>query len=62
MNHFQNNDKEYLRIKNAVEDKVYATLSNGAIPAETRYSFSNPFDNEQPRTIRFAIARSFSGD
>jgi hypothetical protein len=30
VNHFENNDKEYLRIKNAIEEKVYATLSNGA--------------------------------
>ena len=30
VNHFENNHKEYLRIKNAIEEKVYATLSNGA--------------------------------
>ncbi|MFZ0326072.1 MAG: hypothetical protein WBP64_17890 [Nitrososphaeraceae archaeon] len=30
VNHFENNHKAYLRIKNAIEEKVYATLSNGA--------------------------------
>ena len=29
VNHFENN-KEYLRIKNAIEDKAYTILSNGA--------------------------------
>jgi hypothetical protein len=30
VNHFENNHKVYLRIKNAIEEKVYATLFNGA--------------------------------
>ena len=30
VNHFENNHKEYLRIKNVIEEKVYVTLSNGA--------------------------------
>jgi hypothetical protein len=30
VNHFENNDKEYLRIKNAIEEKAYTALSNGA--------------------------------
>ena len=30
VSHFENNHKEYLRIKNAIEDKAYAILSNGA--------------------------------
>ena len=29
VNHFENNDKEYLKIKNAAEEKVCSTLSNG---------------------------------
>jgi hypothetical protein len=30
VNHFENNNEEYLRIKNAIEDKAYTILSNGA--------------------------------
>ena len=29
-NHFENNHEEYLRIKNAIEEKAYTVLSNGA--------------------------------
>ena len=30
VNYFENNNEEYLRIKNAIEDKAYTILSNGA--------------------------------
>ena len=30
VSHFENNDKEYLQIKNAIEEKAYTALSNGA--------------------------------
>ena len=31
VSHFENNDKEYVKIRNVVEQKVYSTLSNAAL-------------------------------